>query len=245
VSTATETTTRSARSADQRDLVVAGVTLALAAVAVQTALYLVDVYALDRRVGTFDLDSEGGFPAWAASVATFSTGFVALLLSFVEPARRLGLLALAAATTFFSFDESIVLHERLGLAVTGALDLSDKYLRVAWPAVYLPLLAAVAALLFQLARTSTGSARRLLAVGLVLLGGAVGLEIAGLGLDLIPRLTETAWLYTFQIALEEGAELAGWILLTTGLAVRLLARAGSGRVSRAVAGANARQHAGG
>ena len=213
---------QSARSADQRSLVVAGVSLALVAVAVQTALYLADVYAFDRRVGTFDVDAESGLPAWAATVAIFSTGLVALLLSFVESSRRPSLLALAGAVTFLSFDESLVVHERVGLEITEALDLSDKYLRVAWPAVYLPLLAAIAVLVVYLARTSTGPARRLLVVGLVALAGAVGLEVAGLALDLIPSLTATDWLYTIQIALEEGAELAGWILLTTGLAVRLL-----------------------
>jgi hypothetical protein len=82
---------RSARSADQRGLVVAGVFLALLAVTVQTALYLADVYAFDRRVGTFDIDTEHGLPAWAATVATFSTGFVALLLSLIELSRRLRL----------------------------------------------------------------------------------------------------------------------------------------------------------
>ena len=212
----------SAQGADARALVTAGVLLAVLAVVVQTVLYLVDVYALDRRVGTFDLDRESGFPAWAATVATFSTGFVALLLSLVETSRRARVLALAAGATFLSLDEAIVLHERVGLAATDALDLSDTYLRIAWPIVYLPLLAGVAALIFDLARSSTGSARRMLALGLVLLAGAVGLEIAGLALDLIPSLNETAWLYTIQIAVEEGAELAGWILLTTGLCVRLL-----------------------
>jgi hypothetical protein len=219
---ATNPTTTTEHGVDERSLTLAGVALALVAVGVQTAFYLANVYVLDRRVGTFDLDSEGGFPAWAASVATFSTGFAALLLSFVDTSRRARLLALAAAATFFSFDEAIVLHERAGLRATDALGLSDTYLRIAWPIVYLPLLAGVAVLLFALARSSTGSARRLLAAGLLLLGGAVGLEIAGLALDLIPSLTETDWLYTLQIALEEGAELAGWILLTTGLCVRLL-----------------------
>ena len=215
--------TQSALSADdQRRLVAAGVLLALLAVTVQTALYMADIYAFDRRVRTLDLDGEGGFAAWTGSVATFSTGFVALLLSFVESSRRLCLLALAGAVTFLSIDESLIIHERLGLAITEALDLSDKYVRVAWPAVYLPLLVAVAALVFQLARTSTDPARRLLVGGLVVLAGAVGLEIAKLALDLIPSLPIRGWLYTAQIALEEGAELAGWILLTTGLAVRLL-----------------------
>jgi hypothetical protein len=121
---------------------------------------------------------------------------------------------------FLSFDESLIVHERLGLAVTDALDLSDKYLRVAWPALYLPLLVAVAALVFRLAWTSPDPARRLLGIGLLTLAGAVGLEIAGLALDLLPSAPD--WLYTVEIALEEGAELAGWILLTTGLAVLLL-----------------------
>ena len=207
---------------DLHGLVVAGVSLALAAVALQTAMYLADVYALDRRVQSFDLDREGGVGTWAASVAIFSTGLVALLLSFVEPARRLRLLVLGGAVIFLSFDEYLMVHERLGLEVTGALDLSDKYLRVAWPAIYLPLLGTVAALVFQLARTSRDPARRLLVISLVTLAGAVGLEIAGLGLDVITSLPERGYLYTAQIALEEAAELAGWILLTTGLAVLLL-----------------------
>lgn len=223
---------RTARSADLRRLVVTGVFLACLAVTVQTALYVADVYALDRRVQLFDIDNEGGAATWAASVATFSTGFVALLLIFVESSRKLRLLALAAAVTFLSFDDAVALHERLGLAITGALDVSDTYVRVAWPALYLPLLVAVAALVLQLARTSTGLVRRLLVVGLAALVGAVALEIAGLALDAIPGLEPTAWPFTMQIILEEGAELAGWILLTTGLAVQLLAESAAHTIAR-------------
>ena len=207
----------------RHDIVVAGVSLTVAAVAVQTALYLADVYVLDRRVGTFDVDGEGGLSAWAASVTTFSTALLALLLALVQSARRVHLFVLAAAAAFLSFDEVVIVHERIGIKVTEALDLSNTYLRIAWPIVYLPLLATVAAILFQLARTSTDPVRSLLGIGLALLAAAVGLEIGGLALDLIPTLTETSWLYTMEIALEEGAELAGWILLTTGVAVLLLA----------------------
>ena len=207
----------------RHSIVVAGVSLTVAAVAIQTALYLADVYVLDRRIGTFDVDREGGLSAWAASVTTFSTALLALLLAVVQSARRLQLLALAAGAAFLSFDEMVIVHERIGLNVTEALDLSSTYLRVAWPVAYLPLLAVVAASLFQLARTSTDPVRSLLGIGLALLACAVGLEIGGLALDLIPSLTETSWLYTVEIALEEAAELAGWILLTTGVAVLLLA----------------------
>jgi hypothetical protein len=224
--------TRTAHSADLRRLVVTGVFLACLAVTVQTALYVADVYALDRRVDLFDLDNEGGVATWAGSVAIFSTGFVVLLLALVESSRRLRLLALAAALTFFSLDDAVALHERLGLGTTRALDVSPMYVRVAWPALYLPLLVAVAALILQLARTSTGLVRRLLVVGLAALVGAVALEIAGLALDVIPDLKETAWLSTVHIVLEEGAELAGWILLTTGLAVRLLVESAAHPIAR-------------
>ena len=207
----------------RHDIVAAGVLLTVAAVAVQTALYLADVYVLDRRVGTFDVDGEGGLSSWAASVTTFSTALLALLLALVQSARRVHLFVLAAAAAFLSFDEVVIVHERIGLKVTEALDLSNTYLRIAWPIVYLPLLATVAAILFQLARTNTDPVRSLLGIGLALLACAVGLEIGGLALDLIPTLTETSWLYTMEIALEEGAELAGWILITTGVAVLLLA----------------------
>ena len=213
---------QSARSADQRSLVVAGVSLALLAVAVQTALYLADVYAFDRRVR----DVRRGRREWTPGLGRNGcnildgTGRPASQLRRVVSAAR-ACCALAGAVTFLSFDESLVVHERVGLEITEALDLSDKYLRVAWPAAYVPLLAAIAALVFQLARTSTDPARRLLLAGLLALAAAVGLEIAGLALDLVPSLT-IGLLYTVQIALEEGAELAGWILLTTGLVVRLL-----------------------
>jgi hypothetical protein len=54
--------------ARRRDLAAAGVCLAVAAVAIQSALYLADVYVLDRRVGTFDVDREGGLGGWALAV---------------------------------------------------------------------------------------------------------------------------------------------------------------------------------
>jgi hypothetical protein len=207
----------------RRDLAVAGIGLAVAAVAIQSALYLADVYVLDRRVGTFDIDREGGIGGWASTVAIFSTALLALLLGVIRSAKRAQLLVLAGAAAFLSFDEALMVHERIGLKATDALGVSDTYLRVSWPVVYLPLLGAVAIILFLLARASTHPARSLLIAGLALLATAVGLEMAWLAVDLIPTLTANGWLYAMEIALEEGSELAGWILLATGVAVLLLA----------------------
>ena len=173
--------------ARRRDLAVAGVCLAVAAVAIQSVLYLADVYVLDRRVATFDVDREGGLGGWASTVAIFSTALLALLFAVIHSARRMQLLVLAGAAAFLSFDEALMVHERIGLKATDALDVSDTYLRVSWPVLYLPLLGAVAVILILLARASTHPARSLLIVGLGLLAAAVGLEIAWLAVGPHPE----------------------------------------------------------
>jgi hypothetical protein len=51
--------------------------------------------------------------------------------------------------------------------------------------------------------------------GLALLVAGVGLEVAGVRVDR-PPLEESA------VVLEETVEVAGWILVTTGIAIRLI-----------------------
>jgi hypothetical protein len=204
-----------------RSLVRTGVVLACLAVTVQTALYLVDVYAFDRRIAAFDVDAEGGLTAWAGSMATFSAGLVALLLLFVGASPRLTLAGFAAASTFLSLDDALALHERLFAAITRALDVSTAYARL-WPVFYIPLLAWGAAIVLRLARTKIWLVRRVLIAALILLVCAVALEIGSFALVQIAHVNETAWPYTLEVSLEEAAELAGWILLTTGLAADLL-----------------------
>lgn len=204
---------------DVRRLITTGVLLACLAVVVQTALYLVHVYALDRSVAMFDLE-EGGLVTWATSSATFSAGVVALLLSFVDSSQRLRGPAIGLGTVFISFDDAVFLHERIAFGITGALTIPDSYAQIIWPSLYFPLLIAVAVLLVQLAR-DTPSAHSLIVLGLLGLATAVVLEIAGIALDQA-HVHPESWLWTVEIVVEEGLELAGWILITTGAAVRLI-----------------------
>ncbi|MDH4341338.1 MAG: hypothetical protein OEW47_13365 [Thermoleophilia bacterium] len=204
---------------DVRHLVTTGVAIASSAVALLSALYLVHVYALDRDTAMFDLE-EGGLVTWASSSATFSTGVVALLLSFIDSSQKLRGPAVALGTAFLSFDDANFLHERIGFGITGALNISDSYVQIIWPTLYFPLLVVVAVLLLQLVQDTT-MAQRLIFLGLLALVSGVAMEIAGIALDQA-HVDAESWPWTVEIILEEGIELAGWILITTGAAVRLI-----------------------
>ena len=210
--------TPSAREVCKR-LATAGVVLACVAAGVQTILYLLDVYALDRSVAMFDVD-EGAVSTWASSSATFVVGFVALLLYFVDSTERMRGPALALACAYLSFDDTATVHETIGDKVTAALNLSGSYVQVVWPALYFPLLVAVAVMLLRLADESP-VARRLVVAGLALLVVGVAMEVAGIALDKAD-VDKSSWLWTTEFMLEEGVELAGWILIATGASVRLI-----------------------
>jgi hypothetical protein len=213
-----------------RRFVTTGVVLAVATVALQSALYLVHVYALDRGTQMFDLE-EGGLVTWLSSSATFAAGLVAFLLSYVDGSQRIRGPALALAIGFLSFDDANFLHERISFRIQEAIDVSDTYLLVIWPMLYFPLLVAVAVLLLQVAR-ETHVAQRLVSIGLLMLVAAVGMEVAGVALDKA-GVDPHSWLWTLETICEEGLELAGWILIATGISARLLTLTASPSRTRA------------
>lgn len=197
-----------------------GVGAALAGALSLALLYALDVYALNRSVTLLDLE-EGAAVTWASSSATVAVAVLATLLAIVEPSHRRRGLGVGVATAFLSFDDTAFIHERLSYRLADALDVSTSFVQVIWPALYFPLLLALAVMLFGLAR-KTAAAHRLVVAGLGLLAGAVVLEVAAHGLartdldaDSVP--------WVLEIAVEEGAELAGWTLIATGVAVRLVA----------------------
>ena len=66
--------------------------------------------------------------------------------------------------------------------------------------------------------------------GLVLLGASVVPELAGIAFEQLDIEGEK-WPWTLAIAAEENAELAGWILITTGVTVRLFTLADARRAA--------------
>lgn len=205
-------------AAELHEITRIGVTAAVVGVVGTTLLYLVDVYALDRSVSLFDFE-EGALLTWASSCAAFAVAAFALLLSVVDPALRVRGVVIAAGTAFVSFDDAAYVHERLAYRITDELEISSLYVQVLWPLLYLPLLVVLALLLLGIAR-ETSEAQRLVVTGLGLLGAAVALE--GISYVIARALGEGSPVAVLEVVLEESAELAGWILVATGAAVRLV-----------------------
>ena len=197
-----------------------GVALALAAAAVQSILHLIDVSAFHLRFDMINADSDTSVFAWLSSVATFGAALLLCLLAIVRPGRAWPLVALAAAVAFMSLDDMVGLHERVS-ALQPTLGPIEHFARIFWPLVFMPLLLATFVGLFAVARGLRPAPSRALLVGLVLLVVAVALEVASpilfaLGSD------HGELAYELEVVLEEGAEIAGWALVSTGLAAGLL-----------------------
>ena len=101
-----------------------------------------------------------------------------------------------------------------------------EYGRLLWPAVYLPLLLWVALTLMRVARRHGGVPSRTVTVGLAGLATAVMLEMLAGVLIEGAGIATTAWPIVAEITCEEAAELAGWMLIASGLAAMLLGRTG-------------------
>jgi hypothetical protein len=192
--------------------------LAAVAFVLQASLHLVNEYAFDGAYDALNADTEGegNVFTWASSSATFAAAVFAGLLAVSSPGRRRFFGVLAGILAFFSLDDVVMVHERVALEILAALGLDSFWVRATWPVVMLPLLAFVAVGLWRLAASASPGHGRALRAGLGLLVFAVAIEVAlaavptgGRGWELI----EPA-----EVAVEEAAELAGWIVIAAGLA---------------------------
>jgi hypothetical protein len=203
-------------------LIAAGFAIAAVAAGLQTLGHLTNSLVLDYRVYNLDADVDGNVLAWASSAATFAAGLFALLCAYVLEGRRRVLLALAAVLILFSADDIVALHEHLGQGVVRLLGVDVDYGRLIWPPFYLPLMLFALLVLGSLALHGPEAGRRPLKVGLVLLISAVPLEMLWAIWHVAGGNTRS-WPDALEVALEEGLELSGWILVATGLAAFALA----------------------
>ena len=199
-------------------LVRAGVALAVVAVVVQTVSHVGNAVVLDGRLGLATADGDTTAWSWASAAAT---GAVALLLALrrlvlggAAPLEWVGVAGLA----FLSQDDTNAYHERLSTVYRAVPWLPDHSGRLVWPLLFLPLLALVLLVLVRTARALRPPARRLVEVGLGLLVAAVVLEMTSV---VLVNLVEDPddWRRLLQVAVEEGLELAGWVLVATAAAV--------------------------
>jgi hypothetical protein len=179
-----------------------GLLAAAAVVAAQVSAHLVDFWALHLRFVSLDSASEhsvfvriGIFAILACAIAT-----LALARRCSSPLAAL----LGVATAWLFVDGLLGLHERIPH----------------WTLVYVPLLAAVLAGFWRLARPFAPAARRLVHSALLLL--VLSAAIHRLGPHILAALGwgPSAWEYQVKIAVKEATEIGGWMLLATGLAAR-------------------------
>lgn len=198
-----------------------GLGVALVAVAVQTAGHLVNTLVLDGRFAALNASEEGTAFAWASSSALFAAGIAALVAALAGSHHRRRLGVLGGLLVYLSLDDAAGLHERLGnrlAALVGESALGDALFLV----VYLPLLVILGALAWQVSEAARPSIRAMLRLGLALLVLAVGLRVVA-ALVLEANLHPGVALKNLGIASDQGAELAGWIVLAAGLTALLCA----------------------
>ena len=205
---------------EARTIVWTAAGLALAAVVLQSVGEVVN-FALDADIDALDADEELNVFAWAPSMSTFAAAFFLFVPAVAVPTLdRLRLVA-AGALAFFSLDDAVSFHERLAERSVQLLDSEVSLERVVWPVVYLPLLVFVFVILFQMARRHPNAIGSALLVGLALLALAVLGEVT----SALYVEDEATWGSITEIAAEEGAELAGWILIAGALGARVYADA--------------------
>ncbi|HXV57959.1 MAG TPA: hypothetical protein VD704_08830 [Gaiellaceae bacterium] len=205
------------------------VAFAVTAVAVQTAVDLVVHWAFDHDVWVLLADSDESVFAWASIVTTFAAALGALLLSLAGRDGRALLWFVAAAVAFLSLDDFVQIHERLGERA-GGNDADDGWEpgRLVWPAIFFPLLAALFLALRRVAARLGGRAGFLVLVALALFAAAILLELASAGIVRAGYDAGTT-VYELEVVAEEGAELAGWVLVTGAFLAALVRELGAPR----------------
>jgi hypothetical protein len=207
----------------------ATVAVAVAATVVQSLTTAVSLFALDGSAESLDATIEGGLWTWAAAGSALVAAAAAAALATVDVgssrARRLWLLA--AVLAFFSLDDWLVLHEEVGEWFRDELGAPD-YVGGLWVLAYPPLLLAACWGLWRTAAEASPSLRRLLLASLVLLAAAVIVEFLGVGTKAIEESTGSAVAHDLRAIVEEGAELAAWVLAAGGLLGVLVAEAMTG-----------------
>lgn len=205
-------------------LVTLGSVIAIVTVTAQSAAHLVGVRLLDDRYLHLNADDELGLTAWTSAAATFAAAFGVLLLALLREAIDRWLAALVALIAFFSLDDAVVVHERAAEKIAQAFGYGEYAERLIWPFLFGPLFLAALALLPYAARELPGRLRGLVHLGVGLFVLALGTEVVSSAVYSVADVERGSWPDVFEVLVEEGAELAGWILVATAFLAAVVAR---------------------
>lgn len=181
-------------------------------------LHLFDQLALDARFEAIDADEDESAWSWASVSAEAVAGAIlALLAATVVGSRTMKFAAFVMA--YLSLDDFIRIHENIGSLITPF----PHSVRILWPLLYFPLLASLMVVLWRLCEGRPSQVALLVRSGLLILAVAVVLEGLTPVLFAIDQGHESFG-YELEVAVEEGFELSGWLLIAGGMGAALIAQ---------------------
>jgi hypothetical protein len=193
-------------------------------VTAQTAAHGTNEIFFDSRFDPLSADVDWSIFSWASSVATFAGALAASLLAAAVARTRRRFAVLAVLLLFFSLDDIAQAHENVAGWAVDFLGTPSYVGRVLWELIYAPILLLAFVLLWLTAQEAPAGPRRSMRYGLALLVAAVVAEGA-MTLWFAAGGDRGSWPHVVEVTLEEAAELAGWIAVSSGLlavaAVRL------------------------
>lgn len=206
------------RRALTRLVVIAGLLVTIAGLAVELVHSRSHAPAVETFVDLLSLSLEGNVPTWYSSCLLFSCaivlGAIAFDVGLRGGPRRLHWLGLAVGFLCMSIDEAVGLHEHLGgLIGTGGLLYFD------WVIPATAVIALVALVYFPFLRDlQARRRRRFIVAGVVYLVGAVGMELP-LGWW-TERAGDANTTYALIDWIEESMEIAGVSIFLLALVER-------------------------
>jgi hypothetical protein len=164
--------------------------------------HLVNFGADDLRIPLLNANSSSSW-SHLVVVATLIAAMALAVIDAIRDDGRGGLWLIATAIlTFLSVDEISPLHTHVDQMSWGK-------------ALYAPILVALCACLWRL---SAGRPQRVLVrAGIVTLVISFAIHVFGPHVLTALGLGASSWAYQVKVALKEGTELAGWLLVLAGL----------------------------
>jgi hypothetical protein len=168
--------------------------------AIETATHLLDFGVYHLRITILNSADRWSYSHWLATLA-FATGSIfAGVGAARHTSRHVAWWSACGVFGFLFVDTVFRLHDHIGF----------------WPVLYAPILIGLA---IALASIASGTDQDVVVyAGLVLLFASLGIHVFGPTVVRALSWPPTGWAYQVKVALKEGSELAGWVLLVPALA---------------------------
>lgn len=176
--------------------------------AVETTTHLFDFGVYDLRITFLNSANEHSYSHWLATLAFAAGAVFGGVGAARASSRRAAWWSICGIFGFLFVDAVFRLHDHIGF----------------WPVLFAPILIGLA---IALALVAKGTDQAVVVyVGLALLFASLGIHVFGPSVVRALGWAPAGWAYQVKIALKEGSELAGWVLLVPALA-RLASRPAS------------------